>query len=682
MIILEIDPGNGMYIEDIQIENFRLLQDANIQLEKQTTVIVGRNNSGKTSLTEIFRRLLQDGSPVFRLEDFSLSAHELFWTAFSSKLAGKDESEIRSSLPAIKVTLTVSYDKTANLGALSEFIIDLDDACTKTKIEIRYELEDGKLQALFASIELDPKGTEENNKVAFFKKMKEVLPKLYKTSLFAIDPNDESNEKAVEWNRLASVIQAGFINAQRGLDDTTHKDNAVLGKIFGVLFETALSASALPTDQTTAQVLTDAVHEIQEEVDTKFNSQLNALVPAFKLFGYPGLSDPKLRTETTFDVERLLTNYTKVVYSGTNGVHLPEAFNGLGARNLIYILLKLYEFFKTFKTTPCSPGVHIIFIEEPEAHLHPQMQEVFIKKLSEVAAAFAKDCGDGEEWPVQFIVTTHSSHMANRASFSAIRYFLVTETKQSDITYCRTKIKDLNTGLTGISADDKKFLHQYMTLTRCDLLFADKIILIEGTSERLLLPKIIEKLDNGKQPEEKLSSQYISIMEVGGAYAHKFFDLLNFLELKTLIITDLDSAKLSGRKYKAEPVQSGTRTTNSCLKTWFEKDDISPTELLAKVDAEKIKEDRRIAYQIPETPGDLCGRSFEEAFILANTALFDLTSTTAWDLAGEQKKSEFALKHAIDVHEWNSPRYITEGLIWLSQNQSPIGAIVAPTPEE
>ena len=671
-----------MHIEDIQIENFRLLQDANVALEKQTTVIVGRNNSGKTSLTEIFRRLLQDGTPNFRLEDFSLSSHELFWSAFNLKIAGKDENEVRASLPVIKVVLTISYDKTASIGALSEFIIDLDDSCTKTKLEIRYELDDGKLQTLFESMELDPKGTEDDNKIVFFKKIKETVPKLYKASLFAVDPNDASNRKSVEWNRLSSIIRAGFINAQRGLDDTTHRDNAVLGKIFGVLFETALSASALPSDHTTAQDLTEAVRDIQEDIDGKFNTQLNALVPAFKLFGYPGLSDPKLRTETTFDVERLLTNHTKVVYSGTNGVHLPEAFNGLGARNLIYILLKLYEFFKTFKTSSSLPGIHIIFIEEPEAHLHPQMQEVFIKKLNEVATAFAEDCGDGEEWPVQFIVTTHSSHMANRAPFSAIRYFLVKEAEQSEMTFCRTKIKDLNTGLTGVSADDKRFLHQYMTLTRCDLLFADKIILIEGTSERLLLPKIVEKLDAGKKPEEKLSSQYISVMEVGGAYAHKFFDLLNFLELKTLIITDLDSAKFTGGKYKAEPVQDSTHTTNACLKTWFAKDDISPSELLAKADTEKISGSRRIAYQIPETSEGLCGRSFEEAFILANPDLFNLTSTTSWDLAAEQKKTEFALKYAIDALDWNSPRYIAEGLVWLSQNNSCGETDIVPVPEE
>lgn len=59
-----------MKIRDITIQNFRLLEDVSLCLENDTTLIVGRNNSGKTSLTELFRRLLAENSPRFRLEDF------------------------------------------------------------------------------------------------------------------------------------------------------------------------------------------------------------------------------------------------------------------------------------------------------------------------------------------------------------------------------------------------------------------------------------------------------------------------------------------------------------------------------------------------------------------------------------------------------------------------------------
>src|SRR3546814_9034075 len=107
----------------------------------------------------------------------------------------------------------------------------------------------------------------------------------------------------------------------------------------------------------------------------------------------------------------------------------------------------------------------------------------------------------------------------------------------------RSVVKDLRQGMGNAPAPDREFLHQYLTLTRCDLFFADKAVLIEGTSERLLLPAMIRKTDAAAVGEPQLGSQYLTVMEVGGAYAHRFFDLLAFLELRALI--DRKSTRLN-----------------------------------------------------------------------------------------------------------------------------------------
>jgi hypothetical protein len=324
---------------------------------------------------------------------------------------------------------------------------------------------------------------------------------------------------------------------------------------------------------------------------------------------------------------------------------------------------------------PATSGIHLVFIEEPEVHLHPQMQEVFISKLNDIADIFSKKFNNGIPWPVQFVVTTHSSHVANRASFESMRYFLATSDEHA-ANFRSTQIKDLRKGLGGIPSEDQEFLHKYMTLTRCDLLFADKAILIEGTTERLLLPKMIEKIDKDQSGGLKLSSQYISVVEVGGAYAHLFFNLLEFLELRALIITDLDSTKMNNKsKYIKCLVSESTHTSNACIKKWFKNPDISPAELIKKSEEERISNILRIAYQVPEKEGAACGRSFEEAFILANPKLFVLSGTTEKEREAEvwnngessTKKSDFALEHAIYKTEWVVPRYIIEGLRWLAE---------------
>ena len=119
--------------------------------------------------------------------------------------------------------------------------------------------------------------------------------------------------------------------------------------------------------------------------------------------------------------------------------------------------------------------------------------------------------------------------------FSKIRY---AQKSKNGVIY-----KNLNTFAQG-NPDNLDFIRKYLTLTKCDLFFADKAILVEGSSERLLLPDMIEKCkDSGAFGIGKytLWSQYYALIEIGGAYAYKFIPFIEFLEVPCLILTDLDS---------------------------------------------------------------------------------------------------------------------------------------------
>lgn len=204
-------------------------------------------------------------------------------------------------------------------------MIDLDPACTEALVVVRYELKDGQLARF-----LEGQPTEQlipETRIAFFRTLRERIPNDFCVKIWAEDPNDPDNHRELQSGALRCLVKSGFINAQRGLDDVTSRESDVLAKTVENLFATAASASACTADKQIADASKGAVQDIQTQIDTNFGSQLKGLIPALKTFGYPGLGGQELHTETLLDVRKLLSNFTKVRYSGYSGVTLPEQVN-------------------------------------------------------------------------------------------------------------------------------------------------------------------------------------------------------------------------------------------------------------------------------------------------------------------------------------------------------------------
>jgi putative ATP-dependent endonuclease of OLD family len=674
------------------IRNFRLLRNTELSFTDKVTLCVGRNNTGKTSLAKLFEFFVARKKAVLRIEDFSVDCYEEFLVAHRLFVSG-EVKQARDTVPVITLTLHIAYDKDCGqYGPLAPFVVDLDPDCSEVVIRFSYALKDGALKDFFGDMPVETDAT------ATLEQLGRGIPKHFEMSVTAVDPTDEANVRPVDFADVRSLVRVDFLEAQRGLNDEGEGSAAPIGAVFEQLLNAAEKSQNATWLEELAASIDLTLVDTSGSLDSSLQKVRERVAPTLKAFGYPGLGNQEFVTAARLDSKKLLRNFARIHYPGVAGVRFPESYNGLGTRNLVMILLKLFTYYRHYTATSSESGIHIVFLEEPEAHLHPQMQEAFIQQLASSANLFPRidaqmranmprRAGAGEEsgtegdssprWNAQFVVTTHSAHVANQGNFPDIRYFRKEEDAVeigSEPGPARTVIKDLSQ-VTG----DERFLRKYLTLTRADLYFADKAILVEGASERVFVPAAEEKL-GPKRAEETPQHQYVTLMEVGGAHAHRFYPLLKVLGIPALIITDLDPVDNSGSKIRKCLASETGRTSNQSIKAWFsETADITVAELLQRAETGPPVDGGSmcLAYQVPEEPGGPCGRTFEDAFALANRALFgistgdapakDLEEQARSSVKSRRSKVDFALDHVLGDHDWEVPKYIRLGLEWLMQ---------------
>jgi putative ATP-dependent endonuclease of OLD family len=669
-----------MKVSRIEISNFRLLKSFALDLEDELSLVIGKNNTGKTSVLACLDKMaVQSDKKAITYEDFNVDLMSSIEAVLLGEQAIGNEEEY--SPLGIQLKLFIKYSELDDLSKISSLIMSLDPADDNVLLSFEYKIAFDKIVELKAAYTGEAEKFENCPRLFLKENLSDYFGPVIKKSLLVGDENqfiDLNKEKI----NLKDILSIQFINAKRSV--TNKQNDKTLSNQTSSLYK--------QVDESDEQV--EASNEFKKELrktDTKlsgiYQNMFEGVIEKVNRFGGISPTDTTIKVASTLQHRELLEGNTTVMYQHQNH-DLPEHYNGLGYMNLISMIFEIEMLMsrlrKSLKEQPAT--INLLFIEEPEAHTHPQMQYVFIKNIKKLLKE-NRLREDGIEIHLQSIITTHSSHIVSESSFDDIKY--LKKSPQSHQVQAKN-LKDLE--LEYASTDNPKkdaelkqsyrFLKQYLTLNRAELFFADKAIFIEGDTERVILPAMMKKIDQEFQSEEVLPllSQNISIVEVG-AYSQIFEKFIDFIDVKSLIITDIDSyyeeviyeadgvtpqeyknGSIKTKEIKCPPSNGNANmTSNSSLKYFFGQDELDFYKRL-KFENKSLKKDQgggawvqdpegslKIVYQVEE--GGYHARSYEDAFFQINEDFFKTEHSVFPSLT--KKHFESYQNGDIDVYEFS-----------------------------
>lgn len=574
-----------MILKKIKIMNYRQLQSVELDMQDSLTVLAGPNNSGKTTLISVLKGMFCDKKLGFSYSDIPISLSSMWLDKtvpvfqkimleydkekgvqkIIDEMTDNNKFSNDYTMDNFQAQIQVDYDPdNDNIQYFADYLMDLDDTKHSFYFIYTYEpsitaFEKGlnerydRMAARVRDI-ANPGCIEKETKFYF---LKEELLRIYCNAVIEkcyFCNSNYKNENLMEVAAFKSLFNFQNIPAMRELDDNESDSSKGISKRVIALLkdnDTWVEATKKLPDLLMADIEdSGAKKEIK-------NSSIKSLDDTIRdISKTSGGHIGKLQLEMDVkeqDVEEFIRRITRAKYD-VEGLLLNEESQGLGFSNLIYLHMRLEEFYKSIDKNK----VNVFFIEEPESHMHPQMQNVFVRFLKNYYI----------DKKLQGLITTHSNEIARVVGLDSLRVIRQTEKSKSelfDLSKFRTSIKEKKIE----NLDDESeflltnFFDWFFEIGYSELIFADKAILYEGDSERLYIRKLI------KLPEfSTLNDSYIAYIQVGGAYAHNYLPMLRMLKMKTLIITDLDYDKeiLSMDKVKAEDSKSTNATINHCYR--------------------------------------------------------------------------------------------------------------------
>ena len=581
-----------MYISKIKIENFRNFRSNEIEFNDGINVIIGHNNAGKSNLIKALGLVLNPNSKKrLSIHDFNMNA---------------SLDELKQHSPKVSITVTISKGRTSNnddLVTVSEWLTSLtEDYEAKLTYEFflpeRYEQK--YLEEMENLAQSNEQGVPKELLGKVFKTIDNEFLRFYTHKIWGGEPTNQNQAD----NELLQRFDFQFLDAIRDVErDLVSGRNAMLKEVLHFFLDYEIKSStdkALDKNKEIkdkSKQFSEDSSRLIEVLDKRMESGKEAILSYANQTGASLKSTPNFEGETS-DIEML--SFLRLIVEEA-GFKIPASHNGLGYNNLIYISILLAKmqanadeeyFGGNSKVFP------MLVIEEPEAHLHPSMQDKFLKFLK---------TNISNHTVRQIFITSHSTHVTSATELEEIICLHNDIEGNSNVGYL-AKVFDN-------SADDLKslkYVKRFLDATKSNMLFAEKIILVEGLAEQLLMGIFAESLGN------PLENHHVSVINIGGRYFNHFLKLFDTEQStsaifkKVVCITDRDPT----RREKIEDEEQNQNSYEKCYPFEYGLDSDKyeykdhPSHLI-----EKYKDHKNIRFFSQE---DRRGKTFEYDLALHN----------------------------------------------------------------
>lgn len=585
-----------MYISKIYIRNYRNFKDLNVDFNDGVNVIIGHNNAGKSNL-------IKSLSLIFD----SNARKQLGVNDFNKYITLED---LKREPPKISITAIITQSKDENI--MSDDLVTVSNWLTR--LEEPYEAQ------LTYEFFLPNKEHDKYNKRVLTMSNKEEIWNLISDEFirlytYKIWGGNLSNQTIADGESLKK-FDFQFLNAIRDVErDMLTGRNPLLKSILDFFMDYEIKSDVNISDEEKLSAIKSKKYEFDTDVNDLIKKLQSRMIGGKQqILSYAkdigasfDRSSPDVQ-ESISDIE--LYSALGLIIEYETGIKIPVSYNGLGYNNLIYISLLLSKMQVNSDGKYLGSNAKVfpmLLIEEPEAHLHPAMQYQFLRFLKK-----NKD----QNKVRQIFITTHSTHITASVSLDQI-ICLYKRKNQSYVGYPGKAFLE--------NKKSKNYVQRFLDATRSDMLFADKVIFVEGIAEQLLLYIFAQYL--GMPLEEN----HVAVINVGGRYFQHFLYLFDSrtpfaIDRKVACLTDKDpERRLKGsdnRFKKCYPFEYN-----------FNKDKYEYRQNIYLQKYENFNHPNIVAF----TQDKVFGKTFEYELILANPYL-ELLITDSMGNKDEIKK--------------------------------------------